>query len=202
MNNFDDSDRRLAAILGRSIGLASQNVFLLEKTEQLAITDSLTGLYNRRYFLERFNEEINRARLYDDKLTLTIVDIDHFKKVNDTYGHPAGDRVLNQLAHVLQQRLRETDFLARYGGEEFVMFFPRTEMAAARQVIEDIRQIVSRQRFYLPDPGNYIQISISAGLAGLSEAESRRSDDFLRRADTALYQAKNSGRNRVVVYDQ
>jgi diguanylate cyclase (GGDEF)-like protein len=129
-----------------------------------------------------------------------MIDIDHFKQVNDTYGHASGDATLMQLSNIFRQRLRETDFLARYGGEEFVIILPRTTGEDARRVAEDIRQNVARERFYLPGENRYFHLTISAGVADLGQSPTANQSDLIRFADSALYQAKSAGRNKTIVY--
>ncbi|MDO9300759.1 MAG: diguanylate cyclase, partial [Anaerolineales bacterium] len=165
--------------------------------EQLAMTDYLTNLYNRRYFIQRGTEEFKRARRNNQPLSLLMLDIDEFKTVNDTYGHEAGDMALQQVAAALKSSLREIDILGRMGGEEFAVLLPSTLLHEAVLLAERIQQIIASTP--LEVPGASLTITISIGVAVIAN-EMSGIDDLLRNADAALYHAKNSGRNRVMKY--
>jgi len=165
----------------------------------LAVTDELTGLANRRVFFERFEEEADRARRYGTPLSLIMFDIDHFKRVNDTFGHPVGDTVLAEVARLLSANARASDILARYGGEEFAMLIPSMGGEEAVRAAEKLRIVIEVNDLVLDGPE--VKVTISAGVA---DAESVRSlegplkDNLLKAADRCLYRAKAEGRNRVV----
>lgn len=161
----------------------------IRQLEELALTDSLTGLRNKASFSARIEEEISRARRYHLPLSLLMLDIDHFKKINDDFGHQAGDEVLRCTALILRNAARPSDFVARYGGEEFTAVLPNTDAQGAYLLAERLRQTVEEQ-IVEPRP-----LTISIGVASLTPGESTRS--LVARADKALYDAKNSGRNRV-----
>jgi len=165
--------------------------------EQLAMTDYLTNLYNRRYFMQRGTEEFKRARRNNHPLSLLMLDIDEFKKVNDTYGHEAGDMALQQVAAALKSSLREIDILGRMGGEEFAVLLPNTSLYEAALSAKRIKQIIASTLFEVP--GALLTITISVGVSVITD-EMSGIDDILRNADVALYHAKNSGRNRVMKY--
>jgi two-component system cell cycle response regulator len=169
-----------------------------ERLEQLAITDSLTGLYNRRYFHDRFEHEFNRASRYRLPFSCVLFDIDDFKQVNDTYGHLVGDNVLKEVAQCMVASTRRVDILARYGGEEFVILLPQTDLHGAAIEAERVRAIMVQHSF--SDVSKERPVTISVGVAGLDSDTMKTSSDLLRAADTALYEAKNRGKNRVVVY--
>lgn len=163
-----------------------------EELARLATRDALTGLYNRRRFDERLDECFQTFRRTSRPFALLSIDADHFKRVNDTHGHPAGDEVLRQLAQLLSEQVRAADFVARYGGEEFVVLLPETsKVVDAQTVAEKIRVAVEAAAF--PGVG---QVTISVGLS-LSDASDADASAVMRRADDALYQAKAAGRNRV-----
>src|SRR5467141_2609706 len=167
---------------------------LFEQAERLATTDGLTGLLNRRTFNAQLLGRLREAQRYNRPLSLLLLDIDHFKKVNDTYGHPAGDAVLRGIAGILQKQARETDIVARYGGEEMALILPETDAAGAHAIAERIRKAVGATSH--PTEQGAIQVTVSIGLAtspcpGDAEA-------VLEAADKALYRAKQGGRNRVV----
>lgn len=164
--------------------------------ETLAITDVLTGTYNRRYGVDQLAIEINKAQRLNYPLCCFIVDLDHFKKVNDSYGHDAGDNVLILIAEELQKQLRKYDILFRYGGEEFVVIFPGLSLEDARGCADRIRQFCAELCVPIDNGAQQIQVTLSGGLTALKEGDST-GDEMLKRADTALYQAKENGRNRI-----
>lgn len=163
----------------------------------LATTDELTGLKNRRYFFERGQEEVRRSKRYQEPLTLIIFDIDHFKAINDNYGHDAGDKVLIQLAQTLSPLMREHDILGRHGGEEFTILLPHTPKEGAALVAERVRYQIEKNVMELDDD-QQIRYTISLGVAQLDDTISTF-DSLINTADKALYEAKETGRNRVVV---
>jgi diguanylate cyclase (GGDEF)-like protein len=162
---------------------------------ELAMRDVLTSAFNRRFFDRRFGEELQRARRYRHSLGLVMIDIDHFKAVNDGFGHQFGDEALKSVAAVCGASVRASDILARYGGEEFCLLLPETGIEEAAALAERVRSAVERSpvRAF----GRCADLTISAGVAGSREEDA--TDDLLRRADEALYAAKNGGRNKVEV---
>lgn len=162
-----------------------------------AATDSLTGLFNRRYFERRLKEESAHARRHKKPFSIVIVDLDHFKLVNDTYGHEDGDRVLEHVAETIVGALREDDVACRFGGEEFVLLLRSTTAAAARVVANRLRKTLSDKRIPLGAKGEMKQITFSAGVAAADDRNDFDVDDIVARADQALYRAKRGGRNRV-----
>ena len=169
----------------------------LEEQRQKSLQDSLTGLPNRAAWVERLELEVERRRRYGGELLLAVLDIDFFKRVNDTFGHQAGDKVLKIVANELNQRLRKTDFIARFGGEEFVLLLPATPLNGGLQLLESLREAVQACPFHFK--GEPLTITCSAGLAVFEGDES--ADEVFERADRALYRAKNNGRNRIEVDD-
>lgn len=162
---------------------------------ELSITDGLTGLYNSRHFYARAHEEVERCNRYATPLSLVLLDVDNFKKFNDTYGHLEGDRVLAGLAEVIRAEIRGSDSAYRYGGEEFIVLFPETAPDEAEIVAERLRQTFS-QRLFKPVPGESINITVSIG--GGSYCRGEGLVPFVKRIDQAMYRAKNLGKNRVV----
>jgi len=167
------------------------------RTRRLASTDGLTEVYNHRTFQERLSQEIARADRYSRPLSLLMIDVDHFKVYNDTYGHPQGDIVLQDLARLLREMSRTSDTVARYGGEEFAIILPETDSVGAQKIGQRLREQVEGYLF----PGKELMpggtLTISIGVATHAPAGSR--DALLQAADTALYTAKHEGRNRVCV---
>jgi len=165
-----------------------------EEIYRLTTVDGLTQIYNKRYFLEVLDREISRSHRYGRELSLIMFDIDHFKLVNDNYGHLAGDYVLKHLASVIKSRIRREDIMARYGGEEFAIILPEIENCNATRFAEKIRQLVEQTAFTFEE--TEIPVTISIGVATSSE-EVRTMDEFVKIADDYLYDAKRSGRNCV-----
>ncbi|MDX9859504.1 MAG: diguanylate cyclase [Rhodospirillales bacterium] len=170
----------------------------IEKIREMAVTDELTGLFNRRHFFERLKVEMNRAKRYGHPLSCVILDLDHFKRVNDTHGHPAGDSVLRSVAQVLQSNCRSADVLARYGGEEFVGILPETTIEGAASMAEKVRMAIESMAVAVAD-GQDVRITASFGVAGVTQSDGAEidEDELTRLADQALYRAKTTGRNRV-----
>ncbi|MDY6841901.1 MAG: diguanylate cyclase [Pseudomonadota bacterium] len=169
----------------------------VRKERLRAMTDLLTGLPNREAWQERLSFEYNRWQRYSHPLTLGVLDIDLFKRINDRYGHKAGDRVLQLVAREFRERLRSTDFVARFGGEEFVVLLPETGPEEARQVVDKLRGHVGKLPFHFR--GEPVTVTFSAGLAGFFAGDTEES--VFDRADRALYQAKDAGRDQVIISD-
>ena len=166
------------------------------KLQELALRDGLTGLLNRRYWESCLEREFARHQRYDNPVSLVIFDIDHFKRVNDTYGHQTGDEVIRETARITSQLVRETDFAGRYGGEEFVVLLPGTTLDGAAQFAERLRSTIERQQ--IDYQGSPLTFTISLGVATLAD-DMAGYQALLERADKALYQSKEGGRNRVTV---
>lgn len=165
----------------------------LEEQRQKALVDPLTGLPNRAAWSERLDHEVKQWQQHGNSLLLAMLDLDHFKRINDNYGHLAGDKVLKIIASVLRKRLRGTDFIARFGGEEFVLLMPSTVPAAGLKLLESLRASIEACPFHFK--GEPVTITVSIGMTAFRPGE--HSDQVLKRADQALYRAKNAGRNRV-----
>jgi diguanylate cyclase (GGDEF)-like protein len=164
-----------------------------ETIYKMTIMDGLTGIHNKRYFVEQLDRELSRAARHGRPLTLVIADIDHFKNVNDEFGHLAGDHVLKEVAQLAKGRLRPDDVIARYGGEELAVILPETDLAGGVRIADELRKMVATQTFTFEDED--IDVTISCGVAELEPEW--RSYDFVRAADERLYEAKRAGRNRV-----
>jgi diguanylate cyclase (GGDEF)-like protein/PAS domain S-box-containing protein len=185
---------KLPALIGFSSDV-TELFKLKEEFKKLANTDPLTNLYNRRFFTEQAGKEYQRAQRYSTSMTLISIDIDHFKSINDQFGHPAGDQVLIEVAKALQENLRQTDILARIGGEEFSILLPETSEMSAMAFAERIREEQSKLKI-IGDWQGEITLSVSIGVSSFRPSD-KAFDDLFSRADKALYQAKNSGRNKV-----
>ena len=207
--------RRMDLALGRPVGIKSAALDLLENVEQalkvdaggsqpsywqleqMAFRDQLTGLRNFRFFSNRLPEELQRAKRYRHQLSLVMVDIDYFKKFNDTHGHQAGNVALNHLATILGNTVRETDIVARYGGEEFALILPETTKRLAHELASRVRTNVEASPVILG--ANHHRITISLGVATFPR-DCSTWESLVECADKALYQSKQSGRNRVTIY--
>jgi len=164
-----------------------------EEIYRMTIVDGLTQIHNKRYLFEALEKELIRARRYERDLSVLMFDIDFFKRINDQYGHLAGDHVLRELARIVQDRIRRDEVFARYGGEEFVIVLPETSLAGAVALAENLRERVGSHGFSFQ--GEQIPVTISIGCALLQD--DKAATDLIQRADEKLYQAKRSGRNRV-----
>jgi len=169
--------------------------------QQLSVLDGLTLLHNHRYFQERLREEFRSAQRYDDALALILVDLDHFKALNDRHGQPMGDDVLRGVARALQKSVRETDLVARYGGEEFAVLLPRTHLAGAITVAERIWKELGALRLgAYASEGESFQLTASLGVSGFPNRTVLSPDQLLLTADEALARAKSEGRNRICLH--
>lgn len=180
----------------------SEEANSLLQLQSISRTDALTQLLNRGYWQELFEQEFARSQRYDDNAAVILVDIDNFKTVNDTYGHQVGDKAIQFIAELIQKNQRETDTCGRYGGEEFVITLPKATTEDARLVAERLRQQVDDNPLTVNMDGQQQQINltVSVGVAAIKSSMDS-ADDWLKQADSALYQAKEQGRNRVVVAD-
>lgn len=195
--SFTEEDNDILTMLSLQAVVAIENASLYNKTVELAIKDGLTGIANRRFFIEELDREISRANRYNLAFSLLMIDIDHFKKINDAYGHPAGDAVLKTLAGMLKSKIRQIDLAARYGGEEFAVLLPQTSIEGAMVVGERIRKAVAGSSFTINEEKR-INVTVSIGISSTSW-NVRTAEELIEAADKALYSAKEAGRNRVNV---
>ena len=201
-HHFTAEHVRLAMGFAAHVAIALHNAHLYERTRHQAITDPLTGLYNRRYFMELAHREHRQALREGASLAILMLDLDHFKRVNDTYGHLVGDQALRAVALLCQDHLRQTDIIGRYGGEEFIVLLPATRIHAediAHRIAERLRRAIASTPIRTPQ--GEVRLTVSIGAATLSEA-GEALDVLIQRADQALYLAKQQGRNRVVVWSE
>jgi diguanylate cyclase (GGDEF)-like protein len=165
-----------------------------------SIRDHLTGLYNRRYLFDVLTREVATVQRYGESLSALLLDIDHFKQINDTYGHNGGDRVLNCVSRIMLESIRGTDIAVRYGGEEFIILMPQTDLIGGKTVAERIRKAI--EAFSVSIDGRAVKVTISIGVASCGAGSAAKSpDELVNSADQALYRAKKEGRNRVVTTD-
>lgn len=190
---LDDSGRQILASLALQAASALENVNYSDLQHALATTDQMTGLFNFRYLNQYLDGEMTKSRRYEHTLTVSIIDLDDFKYVNDTYSHLAGDELLKAVAACLEKNVRESDMVARYGGEEFVVVFPETNKRAATRVLEKLRKEIARVKLSAyPD----VQATASIGVASFPD-DADDQESLLKRADEALYRSKLAGKNRV-----
>jgi diguanylate cyclase (GGDEF)-like protein len=194
-NTFDAAAHRVLGILANQAAAALSTIQLMERVRDQAIRDGLTGLYNRRAFDEFIAQAQARQDRQGGSFALLLVDLDHFKKLNDTYGHPTGDAALRSAAHVLTRHLRRGDQAARYGGEEFVVILPATDEAGAVRLAERVRSAIEKHRLVFE--GARVAITASIGVA-IWPQDAKDTTVLLAATDRALYAAKQGGRNRVV----
>ncbi len=196
-NKFNDRDMQMLSIVARSAALALENADLHRRTEELTINDELTETNNYRYFVQKLQEEKRRAVRYNLPLSLVMVDIDWFKKLNDSYGHEIGNLVLKHLSEVIKKCIRDVDVFCRYGGEEFVIILPQTPQVEATQIAERIRSKVEKT---VVDAGRRGKLKVTVSVGATSFPENGKSqDELLAVADQALYRAKGEGRNLVCI---
>lgn len=176
--------------------LRSKNLY--DEMVKLSVIDSLTHVYNRRYFQHRLLDEFARSRRYNREFCCIIIDIDHFKEINDTLGHLAGDIVLKKIAGFLRRNLRAADVLCRYGGDEFGVLLPETNIEGAYITAERIRKLVEKTD--LGQPERPMIITLSCGISSLIEGSAMGMDELVTQADVALYKAKREGRNQTHIY--
>lgn len=170
---------------------------VLKKTKKLAMFDYLTNVNNRRAFYKRTNEEINRLKRSQGTFSVILIDIDDFKKINDTFGHDAGDEVIKDIARTLKKGIRKYDILARIGGEEFIIVLPNTEIKDAKIRAEELRKTIEKRRIHIKENDIKIGYTSSFGVATLKDTDNYNFDKVMKRADNALYISKNSGKNMV-----
>lgn len=169
----------------------------VKEKEELSNTDGLTRIYNRRYFMELFDLEFQRAWRYQSNLSFIMIDVDHFKTFNDTYGHLLGDRILAEVSKLFKDNLRRHDQIGRYGGEEFALMMPETDLEGALVVAERHRKRI--EDFALYENGEPLKVTISLGVASFPNPHVKKLDDLIRLADDALLDSKRQGRNRIAI---
>ncbi|GMU61418.1 MAG: hypothetical protein AMXMBFR34_31810 [Myxococcaceae bacterium] len=184
--------------IGRTIFkfIASNNIEAAYHDEiyRLTTVDGLTQVSNRRYFEDTLDRELSRCRRYQRSLSMVLVDVDHFKKINDTWGHLAGDAVLKEVATTIRSRIRREDVIARFGGEEFALLLPEIDLKGAVSMAEKVRKLVEKHRFQFDREA--IPVTVSAGVAALAK-RNEQGAALVKRADEKLYEAKDKGRNKV-----
>lgn len=197
---FTRDDERLLTIFARQATVAIVNARLYADTQLAARTDGLTGLNNRRHLFEIAGTEYERARRYHRPFSILILDVDHFKQVNDRYGHRVGDQVLHSIARQCLASLRTTDVIGRYGGEEFAILLPETELASALDVAKRLRAFIADHATHTARGD--VASTISIGISEMKHSDRTTLDKLFEQADDALFKAKNAGRNRISIWDR
>ena len=199
VSGLDPNDINKFHILAQQFLLGIKRAVLYKKVQELAITDSLTQVFSRRYFLERFKEELERSKKYKHLFSFFMIDIDDFKSYNDRYGHLVGDAVLREIAKAIKENIRQVDLVGRYGGEEFSLILPETGKDQALVAAERIRQAVECKLIKVYDED--LRVTISIGISAFPK-DGRSCQTIIERADQALYHAKQTGKNKTCNYAQ
>ena len=194
IHGFNKEDITFLEHAAKELSVALDNARLHEKLNELSITDELTGLYNRRKLNEALEAEFDKAKRYNNNLSILIIDIDHFKSINDFYGHKVGDIVLGKIGSLLSKNTRNIDIATRYAGEEFVIILPQIDFKNAIEAAKQIKKIIQDFKFTPIEK----EITVSVGVASLPDVDIKSVDDLLKIADDFLYEAKNRGRNRII----
>jgi len=195
---FSNEKAHLLQLFRQGFGLALNNALVHDRLQRMAAIDVLTGAYNRRFGFMRLREEFNRSLRNATPLGILLMDLDHFKSVNDSYGHLVGDRVLSKVAETCGRALREGDFIVRYGGEEFIIALPGASQSDSVEIAENIRRLISET--IVKDGLQHIHFSASFGATSFPEDNVDGLEELIKHADDALFQAKEQGRNQVVAF--
>ena len=198
-NAFDAQDLQFFSVIGYQMSATLKHFQRFNSVKTMAIYDTLTSIYNRRYFEERLIGEAQKAFYGGSSLSLVMVDIDHFKKVNDTFGHTEGDKVLREIASLLKTSVRKKDTVARYGGEEFILILPEAGLEEASMIAERIRRLVENTPFEVGKAR--MNLTVSFGISNFPSHQARSKEDLVKMADMALYDAKRKGRNQVRIFN-
>ncbi|MDP1759851.1 MAG: sensor domain-containing diguanylate cyclase, partial [Thermodesulfovibrionales bacterium] len=196
---LDTFQMELLKVMCNQAATSIANAKLHAEIEKLATTDGLTGLFNHRVFQEKLSEELKKLSRYSEPSSLLLADIDFFKKINDTYGHPAGDLVLKEVSKIIREAIRDIDIPARYGGEEFAAILPRTDSKGAMNIAERLRRAVMSASF--SSDTSSLKVTLSIGIA-TTPSDAKTKEELIEKADEALYFAKHNGRNRSVLWSE
>jgi diguanylate cyclase (GGDEF)-like protein len=197
---FARRDLKLLSRLATQVAVALERTHLHDQISSLGITDELTNMYNARYLDQTLEREVRRCKRYGSMMALIFLDLDNFKGINDTHGHPLGSRCLAEVSQIMVKSVRDVDILARYGGDEFVVILPETTVATAWMVAERLHESIG-SHIFLADEGIKARLTASIGIAGFPDHAQTKAD-LIRKADEAMYRAKSAGRNRICLADQ
>ena len=196
-DSFNVGDLGFILNLSELIAMSISNAVLYEQTKKLAVTDGLTGISNRPNMEQSLLSEFERSKRYNSPLSVVLLDVDHFKDVNDSYGHQKGDEILVTFASILKKFCRANDIAARYGGEEFLMILPQSNAQGAFKIAERVREEIMKMSFVGND--SKFSVTTSCGVAELNRDYMKNTDQLINVADNAMYEAKNSGRNKTII---
>ena len=199
-NAFDAQDLQFLSVIGYQMAASLKHFQRFSSIRNMATYDTLTGLYNRRYFEERLEVEAQRSFHSGLSLSLVMVDIDHFKKVNDTFGHTEGDQILCKVSSLLKNSVRKKDMVARYGGEEFILILPEAAPEQSFVIAERIRQLVEKTLFEVGRA--HVHLTLSMGISNFPSHRVKSKEELVKMADQALYDAKRGGRNKVCIFTE
>ena len=199
-NAFDAQDLQFLSVIGYQMAASLKHFQRFSSIKNMAIYDTLTGLYNRRYFEERLEVEAEKSFYSGAPISLVMVDIDHFKKVNDTFGHTDGDQVLCKISSLLKASVRKKDTVARYGGEEFILILPEARLEQSFVIAERIRQLVENTPFEVGRA--QVNLTLSMGISNFPSHRVKSREELVKMADQALYDAKRGGRNKVCIFTE
>jgi diguanylate cyclase (GGDEF)-like protein len=197
-NAFDAQDLQFLSVIGYQMAATLKHFQRFSSIKNIALYDTLTGLYNRRYFEERLGVETQKSFYSGTPLSLVMVDIDHFKKVNDTFGHTGGDQALCKTSSLLKNSIRKKDTVARYGGEEFILILPEAGLEESFIIAERIRRLVENTSFEIGQA--QVNLTISMGISNFPSHRAKSKEELVRMADQALYDSKRGGRNKVCIF--
>ncbi len=197
-NAFDAQDLQFLSVIGYQMAATLKHFQRFSSIKNIAIYDTLTGLYNRRYFEERLGVDAQKSFYSRTPLSLVMVDIDHFKKINDTFGHTEGDQVLCKISSLLKTSVRKKDTVARYGGEEFILILPEAGLEESFVIAERIRRQVENTSFEVGQA--QVNLTLSMGISNFPSHRAKSKEDLVKMADQALYDAKRGGRNKVCIF--
>jgi len=197
-NTYNVPKLQFFSVFGYQMAASLKHIQRFSSVKREAIYDTLTNLFNRRHFEEKLSVETQMAFEGESNLSIIMVDIDHFKKVNDTFGHAGGDKVLREIASLLKSSVRKHDTVARYGGEEFVLLLPGAPLEPTNTVAERIRRSVENTPFDIGE--TQVRITISLGISNFPVHQTKSKEELVKMADLALYEAKRGGRNRVCIF--
>jgi len=199
-NAFDAQDLQFLSVIGYQMAASLKHFQRFSSIKNMAIYDTLTGLYNRRYFEDRLEAEAQKSFYGGIPLSLVMVDIDHFKKVNDTFGHTDGDQILCKISSLLKNSVRKKDTVARYGGEEFILILPEAALEQSFVIAERIRQLVENTLFEVGRA--QVNLTLSMGISNFPSHRVKSKEELIKMADQALYDAKRGGRNKVCIFTE
>jgi diguanylate cyclase (GGDEF)-like protein len=197
-NAFDAQDLQFLSVIGYQMAATLKHFQRFSSIKNIAIYDTLTGLYNRRYFEERLGIDAQKSFYSGTPLSLVMVDIDHFKKINDTFGHTEGDQALCKISSLLKTSVRKKDTVARYGGEEFILILPEAGLEESFVIAERIRRQVENTSFEVGQA--QVNLTLSMGISNFPSHRAKSKEDLVKMADQALYDAKRGGRNKVCIF--